>query len=44
MTGGAPSLREAITYHGGEAAASRAAFDHLTAERQDALIAFLSSL
>ena len=42
--GRAPSLREAITYHGGGAAASRAAFDHLTAERQDALIAFLSSL
>ena len=42
--GRATTLREAIGFHGGEAAASRTAFDQLSPEAQDQLIAFLESL
>ncbi len=42
--GRARSLREAIEYHGGEAAASREAFRHFTPAQQEALLAFLRSL
>jgi CxxC motif-containing protein (DUF1111 family) len=42
--GRARSLQEAIDYHGGEAAASRAAFQALSQEEQDQLFAFLKSL
>jgi CxxC motif-containing protein (DUF1111 family) len=42
--GRAGSFPEAIELHGGEAAASRAAFRALTAEQQDQLIRFLESL
>lgn len=42
--GRAKTLREAIGYHGGEAAASRDAFRNLSAEEQEQLITFLKSL
>ena len=42
--GRARSLREAIGFHGGEGAASRAAFDRLSEEEQEQVIAFLKSL
>lgn len=42
--GRAGSLREAIGFHGGEAAASRSAFDGLTAEDQERILRFLESL
>lgn len=42
--GRARSLREAIEFHGGEAAASRAAFRGLSIERQEQIIAYLRSL
>ncbi len=42
--GRAQSLRAAIEFHGGEAAASRAAFRALTPERQEQLLAYLRSL
>ncbi len=42
--GRAKTLREAIDFHGGEAAASRIAFDQLSPEAQEQLIAFLESL
>ena len=42
--GRARSLREAIRLHGGEGAASRAAFEALSAEEQEQLLAFLRSL
>lgn len=42
--GRATTLRDAIGFHGGEAAASRAAFDQLSPEAQEQLIAFLESL
>jgi CxxC motif-containing protein (DUF1111 family) len=42
--GRARSLREAIEWHGGEAAASRSAFRALATGLQDALLAFLRSL
>jgi CxxC motif-containing protein (DUF1111 family) len=42
--GRARSLREAIEFHGGEAAASRAAFRQLTPAEQERLLAFLRSL
>lgn len=42
--GRAGTLREAIDYHGGEAAASREAFRLLTNEEQDQLVKFLESL
>jgi CxxC motif-containing protein (DUF1111 family) len=42
--GRARSLREAIEFHGGEAAAARAAFRALTPAQQEFLVAFLRSL
>lgn len=42
--GRATSLPEAIRYHGGEAAQSRAAFDRLSGQEQEQLIQFLRSL
>lgn len=42
--GRAKSLREAIGFHGGEGAASRAAFSALTPAEQELLIRFLESL
>jgi CxxC motif-containing protein (DUF1111 family) len=42
--GRAKSLREAIGLHGGEGAASRAAFSALTPAQQDLLVRFLESL
>ncbi len=42
--GRATSLEEAIMMHGGEAAASRAAFESLDQELQEALLRFLESL
>lgn len=42
--GRARTLRDAIRFHGGEAAASRAAFDALPAGQQEQLLAFLRSL
>jgi CxxC motif-containing protein (DUF1111 family) len=42
--GRAGSLREAIDFHGGEAAASRSAFGGLTAEDQERVLRFLESL
>jgi CxxC motif-containing protein (DUF1111 family) len=42
--GRARTLRDAIRFHGGEAAATRAAFDGLTAEDQERLLRFLESL
>lgn len=42
--GRARTLREAIEFHGGEGAASRAAFRALSAADQDRLLAFLRSL
>jgi CxxC motif-containing protein (DUF1111 family) len=42
--GRAGSLREAIDFHGGEAAASRSAFNGLTAEDQERILRFLESL
>jgi len=42
--GRAESLRESITYHGGEGAASRSAFDALSAVDQERLLRFLRSL
>ncbi len=42
--GRARTLREAIDFHGGEAAASRAAFRRLTPAEQEQVLAFLRSL
>lgn len=42
--GRAASLREAIDFHGGEAAASRSAFNGLTAEEQERVLRYLESL
>ena len=42
--GRATTLREAIAFHGGEAAVSRSRFDRLPAEAQEQLLAFLRSL
>lgn len=42
--GRARTLRDAIRFHGGEGARSRAAFDALTRERQEQLLAYLRSL
>ena len=42
--GRARTLRDAIRYHGGEAARSRSAFDALPASQQERLLAFLRSL
>ena len=42
--GRATTLRQAIDFHGGEAAASRSRFDRLPPEAQEQLIAFLQSL
>ena len=42
--GRATSLRQAIEFHGGEAAAARAAFRALTPQQQEFLLAFLRSL
>ena len=42
--GRARTLREAIRYHGGEAARSRAAFDKLSPEQQERLLKYLRSL
>jgi CxxC motif-containing protein (DUF1111 family) len=42
--GRATSIREAIDFHGGEAAESRDAFNRLSAEEQGQLIQFLESL
>jgi CxxC motif-containing protein (DUF1111 family) len=42
--GRARTLREAISYHGGEAAGSRARFDELTTVEQEQLLAYLRSL
>lgn len=42
--GRAASIREAITFHGGEGTASRDAFSALSAEDQDLLLRFLESL
>lgn len=42
--GRARTLRDAIRFHGGEAARSRAAFDALTREQQERLLAYLRSL
>ncbi|MCH7991635.1 MAG: thiol oxidoreductase [Gemmatimonadetes bacterium] len=42
--GRARSLSEAIGFHGGEAAASRTAFESMTAEDQERLLRFLRSL
>ena len=42
--GRARTLRDAIGFHGGEGAASRKAFDALSPDQQDRLIAYLRSL
>ncbi len=42
--GRARTIREAIEFHGGEAAASRAAFRDLSPEQQEQLLAYLRSL
>ena len=42
--GRARSLREAIEFHGGEGAASRAAFRALSSSQQESLLAYLRSL
>ena len=42
--GRARSVREAISFHGGEGATSRARFNALTAEEQRRLLAYLNSL
>jgi CxxC motif-containing protein (DUF1111 family) len=42
--GRAGSFREAIELHGGEASASRAAFQAFTPEQQEQLLRFLESL
>jgi CxxC motif-containing protein (DUF1111 family) len=42
--GRARSLEEAILLHGGEAARSRSAFEMISPEEKEALIAFLNSL
>jgi CxxC motif-containing protein (DUF1111 family) len=42
--GRAPGFRDAIRFHGGEGAASRAAFDALTADEQEQVLRFLESL
>ena len=42
--GRAETLREAIDYHGGEAAASRSNFQNLSDNKQEQVIAFLKSL
>lgn len=42
--GRASSIREAISFHGGEAAASRARFNSLTHDQQEELIRFIRSL
>lgn len=42
--GRARTIREAIAFHGGEAAASRKAFNSLSAAEQDRLLAYLRSL
>jgi CxxC motif-containing protein (DUF1111 family) len=42
--GRAKSLREAIRFHGGEAARSRQAFDGLSPDQQERLLAYLRSL
>jgi CxxC motif-containing protein (DUF1111 family) len=42
--GRAKSLRDAIRFHGGEAARSRDAFDKLTPDAQERLLAYLRSL
>jgi CxxC motif-containing protein (DUF1111 family) len=42
--GRARTLRDAIRFHGGEAARSRAAFDALTRAQQERLLAYLRSL
>ena len=42
--GRARSLEEAIQYHGGEAAASRAKFTELPAKEKENLLSFLQSL
>jgi CxxC motif-containing protein (DUF1111 family) len=42
--GRARTLRDAIRFHGGEGARSRAAFDRLPAEQQERLLAYLRSL
>lgn len=42
--GRARTLREAIEFHGGEAAASRSEFRSLTAEEQERIVRFLESL
>ena len=42
--GRARTLRDAIRHHGGEAARSRAAFDALSPEQQEQLLAYLRSL
>lgn len=42
--GRARTLREAIEYHGGEAAASRSNFQNLSSEEQEQIISFLKSL
>ncbi|MES3033016.1 MAG: di-heme oxidoredictase family protein [Gemmatimonadota bacterium] len=42
--GRAPSLRDAIRFHGGEGSRSRAAFDALPAPQQELLLAYLRSL
>jgi CxxC motif-containing protein (DUF1111 family) len=42
--GRARSLREAIDFHGGEAAASREVFRRLTPAEQELVLAFLRSL
>ena len=42
--GRARSLREAISFHGGEAARSRSAFGALSAEQQERVLAYLRSL
>jgi CxxC motif-containing protein (DUF1111 family) len=42
--GRAKTLREAIGFHGGEGAASRSAFDRLSPDLQERLLAYLRSL
>ena len=42
--GRARTLRDAIRYHGGEAARSRAEFDRMTPVEQERLLAYLRSL
>ncbi|MFC1662275.1 di-heme oxidoredictase family protein [Gemmatimonadota bacterium] len=42
--GSALTLRRSVELHGGESAASRDAFDELTAEEQAYLLRFLASL